>query len=138
MAKRYPQWRKHLDNIKDRFFPEPSEQAFIRAVGKWWLYRNGFEHQVLVGPYRPDFVSRRKHQIVEIEGASKYEKRNKWGGYDVVASTEYREKQKRKWAYLQRMGWQILLVPAKQALYEPRVCRRTVRSWSKNPAKFGR
>lgn len=129
----YPVWRKKLDNVHDKLFPVASEKAFIKAVGRIWLYSRGFEHQVLIGPYRPDFVSKRLRQIIEIEGASKYTKRNKWGGYDILASQDYREKQKRKWAYLKNSGWHILLVPARQALYEPRVCRRTVRKWSQNP-----
>jgi very-short-patch-repair endonuclease len=127
--KHYPLWRKRVDTVKERYLPWPSEAAFIKMMGRWWLLINGFKHQYEVPPYRADFACPRLRIIIEVDGASKVPK------YDIVKIQEYWEAQADRDAFLQRRGWHVLHVPYYAIKHHPRRTRRAVVKWLKHPVE---
>ena len=86
----YPRYRKWIDKIVSRRWPEYSERQFIKLMGWQWFVFYGFRHQVSLGAYRPDFVSQKYKLIIEVEGKTKYR------SGDIVRDWEYREYQQRR------------------------------------------
>jgi very-short-patch-repair endonuclease len=116
-----------MDGVREYIFPWQSEKDFIKRMGRFWLWRRGFKHQVVVGPYRADFASSKLHQIIEVDGASKVPK------FDVVKIQEYREAQAVRERYLMNHGWSILHIPVYAIQNHPRVMKREVSKWVSNP-----
>jgi very-short-patch-repair endonuclease len=123
---KYPYWRKRFHQIRDRWHPEPSEMYFIKLMGRWWLYRHGFKHQVMISGYIADFVCANNKLIIEIEGKKKY-----YSG-DIVKDQQYREYQQIRHAALITRGWNIRYVWYEDIRDNPKQTKAGVKRWERN------
>ncbi len=124
----YPQYRKTYDKYLSRIWPEYSERQFIKLMGWWWFVLYGFRHQVVIRPYRPDFVSHRYRLIIEVEGKGKYR------SGDIVKDQKYREYQDARHRRLYDMGWQIKYVWFEDIRDKPTETRAIVKRWVRRQA----